>query len=817
MAIHTPTLLMVLIAASATYGAAVAYVAYPRGRDLLWCAGALGMHGLAILILALSGHVPPVVPIVLGNGLLAVALALLSEGACLNQQRRPPRWLIWLPVGVIPLAFLFLMDDIRARIVLSCAVSLFQCGLVLAGLFLGRREPVERGRYLVMAGVVLTVLSFIVRLWAVARGEVIMTTVVDSNAVQAATFLNSILSVTLMAMGLILMNQERLTRALEGSEEFARDILDSVSSQIAVLDRHGHIVAVNEAWKAGAGARADGHPVPQGLGDSFLTCLDAWSPGLAEKAAGVPEVLEGRRRSFSVEYELPGRGDPHWFLMTVSQMRAAAGGAVAVLTDITANKQAENYKHFRSEVLSLLAAAQPLDTVLQAIVQGIEHLHPSMICSVLLLDERGERLVHGIAPSLPADYNAALEGATIGLGVGSCGTAAFTGGRVVVEDISTHPYWVNYRQLAARAGLGACWSQPIKSSTQQVLGTFAIYHHEPHAPSLADIELIEQSARLASIAIEHSRASAALKKSEGSYRLLVEAANEGICVAQDGVIKFVNPKLLELVGCSLTEALDRSILDFVDPDDHELVLNNYRKRLTGLANDLKYSMRVATRHNGVRWCEMSGVLFEWEGRPATLNLLTDITERRQMEERIRDMAYHDTLTQLANRRLLIDHLGLAMASHQRSGRYGALIFMDLDNFKSLNDTHGHHVGDLLLLEVAQRLKRSVRSCDTVARFGGDEFVLLLGDLHEDLATSQAQAQGVAEKIRTTVSERYQLRVPVQDDDAQQVEHDCSASIGVVMFKGRSGSENELVKLADMAMYQAKEAGRNTIRFSDVVI
>ncbi|HEX5372587.1 MAG TPA: diguanylate cyclase [Aquabacterium sp.] len=808
---------MVLIAASATYGAAVAYVAYPRGRDLLMCAAALGVHGLAILVLSLSGHVHPVVPILFGNALVAVALALLSEGAYLHQPRRPPRWLIWLPVGVVPLAFVFLMDDIRTRIVISSVVSIFQCGLALKGLFLGRREPVERGRYLVMAGVMLTVLSFVVRLWAVARGEVAMTTVVDSNAVQAATFLNSILSVTLIAMGLILMNQERLTQALEGSEEFARGILDSVSSQIAVLDRHGRIVAVNETWKAEARARGDPPPLPQGPGDSYLACLEAWSPGLAEKAAGVSEVLAQRQASFSLEYELSGRADPRWFLMTVSQMRAAAGGAVAVLTDITANKQAENYKHFRSEVLSLLAAAQPLDAVLQAIVQGIEHLHPSMICSVLLLDERGEHLAHGIAPSLPADYNAALEGARIGLGVGSCGTAAFTGERVVVEDISTHPYWVNYRQLAARAGLGACWSQPIQSSTQQVLGTFAIYHHEPHSPSVADIELIEQSARLASIAIERSRASAALQKSEESYRLLVEAANEGICVAQDGVIKFANPKLLEIVGVSLSELIDQSFLNFIDEADHELVLANHRKRLTGLANDLKYPMRIVTRHHGVRWCEISGVLFEWQGRPATLNLLTDITERRQMEERIREMAYHDTLTQLANRRLLIDHLGLAMASHKRSGRYGALIFMDLDNFKILNDTQGHHVGDLLLMEVAQRLRRSVRACDTVARFGGDEFVLLLSDLHEDLITSRTQAQGVAEKIRTTVSEHYRLSVPQREGEAVLIEHECSASIGVVMFMGQSGSENEVVKQADAAMYQAKEAGRNTIRFSDVVI
>lgn len=190
----------------------------------------------------------------------------------------------------------------------------------------------------------------------------------------------------------------------------------------------------------------------------------------------------------------------------------------------------------------------------------------------------------------------------------------------------------------------------------------------------------------------------------------------------------------------------------------------------------------------------------------------DITERKRTEDQVRQLAFYDSLTELPNRRLLNDRLSQTMAASKRSGCYGALMFLDLDNFKSLNDTHGHAVGDLLLIEAADRLKRCVRQVDTVARFGGDEFVVMLNDLNADKTESASQAKIVAEKIRATLSGPYLLTIRRDGKADATVEHHCTASIGVALFINHEASQDDIVKWADTAMYQAKEAGRNLIRF-----
>jgi diguanylate cyclase (GGDEF)-like protein len=185
---------------------------------------------------------------------------------------------------------------------------------------------------------------------------------------------------------------------------------------------------------------------------------------------------------------------------------------------------------------------------------------------------------------------------------------------------------------------------------------------------------------------------------------------------------------------------------------------------------------------------------------------------RESENKIRNFAYYDPLTQLPNRRLLNDRLAQAMAASKRSGRYGAVMFMDLDNFKPLNDTHGHDVGDLLLIEVGHRLTRCVREMDTVSRFGGDEFVVMLSELDEDEKHSVVQAGIVAEKIRAALAEPYLLARTLEDSIEATIEHHCTASIGVALFINHESSPEETFKYADTAMYQAKEAGRNKICF-----
>ena len=195
-------------------------------------------------------------------------------------------------------------------------------------------------------------------------------------------------------------------------------------------------------------------------------------------------------------------------------------------------------------------------------------------------------------------------------------------------------------------------------------------------------------------------------------------------------------------------------------------------------------------------------------------LEADIVERKRLEEQVRQMALHDPLTQLPNRRLLNDRGSQALLASKRSALHGALMFLDLDNFKSLNDVHGHSAGDLLLKEVAARLKACVREIDTVARFGGDEFVVLLDELAPSREQSTAQAGVIAEKIRVALAAPYVLRIERDGAEALTLEHRCTASVGVTLFIHGEASHDDILKRADAAMYRAKAQGRNRVRFHD---
>ncbi len=191
---------------------------------------------------------------------------------------------------------------------------------------------------------------------------------------------------------------------------------------------------------------------------------------------------------------------------------------------------------------------------------------------------------------------------------------------------------------------------------------------------------------------------------------------------------------------------------------------------------------------------------------------TDITLRKAAENEIRNLAFYDPLTRLPNRRLMLDRLRQALTSSARRGQHGALMLFDLDDFKTLNDTLGHDVGDQFLVEVGRRMESCIREGDTVARLGGDEFVVILEDLDAE-AVAGMQAEIVAVKIQAALSEPYTIEMGFGDDRDTRSHH-CTSSIGITLFRDQSLSADELLKRADTAMYQAKAAGRNTLRFFD---
>jgi diguanylate cyclase (GGDEF)-like protein/PAS domain S-box-containing protein len=206
-----------------------------------------------------------------------------------------------------------------------------------------------------------------------------------------------------------------------------------------------------------------------------------------------------------------------------------------------------------------------------------------------------------------------------------------------------------------------------------------------------------------------------------------------------------------------------------------------------------------------KWITITAVKDDTGKTTEYVAIFSDITARKKAEEEIRNLAFYDALTKLPNRRLLLDRMSLALSASARSRHYGAVLFLDMDKFKTLNDTLGHDYGDLLLIDVAQRIHACVREVDTVARLGGDEFVVMIEDVDHQVHEASQKVAAIAEKIRARLAEPYSL---------QAHEHHSSPSIGVCLYLGCDESVDVLLKHADMAMYQAKESGRNTVRFFD---
>lgn len=517
--------------------------------------------------------------------------------------------------------------------------------------------------------------------------------------------------------------------------------------------------------------------------------------------------LDGKSPTYFCEYRLLCKNRTYkWILVRgLVVNRDDAGNPLRMIgmhTDISERKFQEEYKNLRNRIMEMLASSEPMEQTLLAIVTGIEHMYPDMLCSILLLDREHKRLVNGIAPSLPDFYNRSINGLEIGVGQGSCGTAAYTAERIIVEDTATHPYWAKFKDVVTRAGLGACWSQPIFSENHEVLGTFAIYHRYKHTPTPADIILIEETAQLASIAINKNIA-------EYNQRIAATAfeTSKGMLITDHNqVILRVNKAFTEITGYSAQEVIGNTP-HLLSSDQHDRTF--YEAMWTAIKQTGSWEGEIWNkRKNGEIYPEYLIINTVKDDKGQVSNYVAsieDISESKAASEKIHNLAFYDPLTELPNRRLLTDRLEHALASSTRNSNIGALLLLDIDNFKTLNETQGYDIGNQLLKQVSQRLTECIAEGDTVARIGGDEFVVLLEDLGSKPDEAANEAEKIAEQILASLSSLYELT---------SHKHHSSVSIGITLFHNHDESMEELLKQADIAMYQAKKAGRNALRFFD---
>jgi diguanylate cyclase (GGDEF)-like protein/PAS domain S-box-containing protein len=459
-------------------------------------------------------------------------------------------------------------------------------------------------------------------------------------------------------------------------------------------------------------------------------------------------------------------------------------------------QKAQQRDRARNQVLELLSTAAPLQEILETIIRNVERDNPQMHCSILLLDGDGNRLLFGAAPSLPDSFGTSVHGLEIDQEKGSCAAAVLMGQPVVVPDLREDPDWAQCRETFEHAGLRSCWSEPVHSSDGRLLGSFVVFQRKIHQPEDKEISAVRHAVKLAGITLERNQSGEALRLAASIYQNTSEAM---MITDEENRIVAINPAFTVVTGYTAQEVIGKDP-GFLGSGTHD------QEFFTNLWLSLNTTGQWCgeiwnRRKNGeefVEWLTIDSI-YDSQGKVyRRVSLFSDITERKKSDALILKQANYDTLTQLPNRRLFNDRLEQGIKVAHREQLHMALLFIDLDRFKEVNDTLGHHMGDELLIEAAQRIKSSVRESDTVARLGGDEFTVILNELH-DLSPIGT----ISQKIIESLSEPFRLR-----DERVFV----SASIGVTVYPEDAMEAGELLKNADQAMFAAKQNGRNRVNY-----
>ncbi|XDD45659.1 histidine kinase dimerization/phosphoacceptor domain -containing protein [Leptospira sp. WS39.C2] len=328
-----------------------------------------------------------------------------------------------------------------------------------------------------------------------------------------------------------------------------------------------------------------------------------------------------------------------------------------------------DFESFRSGVLEQIVKNSPLSTLLHEIVKGIEALNPTMICTIVLIEDQKIRI--GAAPSLPKIYNDAIEGVHIGPETGSCGTAAYTGSRVIVEDIDTSPLWRNYKDVALQVGLLSCWSEPIRISSEIVVGTFAIYHREIASPTEFDIFIISETADLVSIAFEKSITSTKLLESEKRFRDFFEKNSSVILIVEPltGDIIDANESAVSFYGYT-HEQITKMNIDFINLLNHD---DHKKERMLALSENKSFFTFSHKLANGeTKQVEVYSTPIHTHDRSLLYSIVHDVTERKIAEEKVnallseKEMILREVHHRIKNNMTILNNLLELQANSQEN-------------------------------------------------------------------------------------------------------------------------------------------------------